>query len=184
MNLLNGAKTANYLTTGFWGDQCIVESEKYCTPNDVDGGFARRSSWTNLPDPSTWKIDASAPYFVYVDNETANGFEFNNFPFEVIPEGMTLVSDMSSNIASKPIDWTKYGVIYAGAQKNLGPSGMTIVIVRDDLIGRQRKDTPNMLDWELFAKSPVHFYNTPSGWPIYVAGLNFKYMLKEGGLAV
>lgn len=81
----------------------------------MDGGFARASKWTNLPDPANWNIDKSAPYFVYVDNETANGFEYNNFPFEVIPEGMTLVADMSSNIATKPIDWSKYGVIYAGA---------------------------------------------------------------------
>jgi phosphoserine aminotransferase len=73
---------------------------------------------------------------VYVDNETANGFEFNDFPYEVIPEGMLLVSDMSSNISTKPIDWTKYAAVYAGAQKNLGPSGMTVVIVREDLIGR------------------------------------------------
>lgn len=137
-----------------------------------------------MPDKSNWKIDSSAPYFVYVDNETANGFEFNNFPFEVIPEGMTLVADMSSNIASKPIDWSKYGVVYAGAQKNLGPSGMTIVVIREDLIGKHRADTPYMLEWKLFADSPVGFFNTPATWPIYVAGLNFKYMLKEGGIEV
>jgi len=137
-----------------------------------------------LPDQSTWNIDSAAPYFVYVDNETANGFEFNNFPFEVIPEGMTLVADMSSNIASKPIDWSKYGVIYAGAQKNLGPSGMTIVVIREDLIGKHRADTPYMLEWKLFTDAPVGFFNTPATWPIYVAGLNFKYMLKEGGIEV
>ena len=115
MNLLDGAKTANYLTTGFWGDQCIKEASKFCNPNDVDGGAARTSKWTTLPNPSNWNIDKSAPYFVYVDNETANGFEFNDFPYEAIPQGMTLVADMSSNIASKPIDWSKYGVVYAGA---------------------------------------------------------------------
>lgn len=184
MNLLNGHKTANYVTTGFWGDQCFDEAKKYCTPNEVDGGFARASAWRNLPDPSNWKIDPTSPYLVYVDNETANGFEYNNFPFEVIPEGMALVADMSSNIATKPIDWSKYGVVYAGAQKNLGPSGMTLVVVRDDLIGKHRKDTPYMLEWKLFADSPVQFFNTPATWPIYVAGLNFKYMLKEGGLSI
>lgn len=136
MNLLDGHKGANYLTTGYWGDQCIGEAAKWSMPNDVDNGFARASSWKDLSDPSTWRIDKTAPYFVYVENETANGFEFNDFPFEVIPKSMTLVADMSSNIASKPIDWSKYGVVYAGAQKNLGPSGMTILVVRKDLIGK------------------------------------------------
>jgi phosphoserine aminotransferase len=114
LNLLDGAQTANYLTTGFWGNQCFDEAKKYCVPNEVDF-TARESGWTTLKDPSEWNIDASAPYFVYVDNETANGFEFNDFPFEVIPEGMLLISDMSSNISTKPIDWTKYAAVYAGA---------------------------------------------------------------------
>lgn len=143
---------------------------------------ARESGWTTLKDPSEWNIDQSAPYFVYVDNETANGFEFNDFPFEVIPEGQLLISDMSSNITTKPIDWTKYAAIYAGAQKNLGPSGMTLVVVREDLLGKKRADTPYMLDWELFANSPNQDFNTPATWPIYVAGLNFKHMIAEGGV--
>jgi len=184
MNLLNGHRTANYLTTGFWGVQCIGEAAKWSTPNDVMVAMLNHLLGQICLTLSTRNIDKSAPYFVYVENETANGFEFNEFPHEVIPEGMTLVADMSSNIGSKPIDWSKYGVVYAGAQKNLGPSGMTILIVREDLIGKQRADTPMMLDWKLFADAPVKFFNTPATWPIYVAGLNFKYMLKEGGIKV
>lgn len=144
----------------------------------------RESNWKQIQDEAEWTIDKNAPYFSYVDNETVNGFEFNDFPFEVIPEGMELVCDMSSNITTKPIDWTKYGVVYAGAQKNLGPSGMTLVVVREDLLGKKRADTPVLCDWNCFANSQTQWYNTPASWPIYVAGLNFKHMLKEGGVPV
>ena len=99
-----------------------------------------------------------------------------------MPKGVPVVCDMSSDIGSRPVDWTKYGVVYAGAQKNLGTSGVTVVIVREDLIGKQAKDTPFLLDWELFDKAPNGYFNTPACYPIYVTGLNIAHMLENGGL--
>jgi len=93
---------------------------------------------------------------------------------------MTLVSDMSSNIGTRPIDWEKYGVVYAGAQKNLGPAGTCIVVVREDLIGKQRPDTPCLFDWKQFRDAPTKFHNTPACYPIYVTGLNLAHMKKLG----
>lgn len=132
-----------------------------------------------MPDPSTWSIDKDAAYFHYCDNETIHGVEFNDFPFDKV-EGMTLISDMSSNIGTRPIDWEKYGVVYAGAQKNLGPSGVCVVVVRDDLIGNHRPDTPVLFDWKQFRDAPNKFHNTPATWPIYVMGLNLAHMNKHG----
>lgn len=91
---------------------------------------------------------------------------------------MTLVADMSSNIGTRAIDWEKYGVVYAGAQKNLGPAGVCIVVVRDDLIGHERADTPVIFNWKTFRDAPTKFFNTPSCWPIYVTGLNLAHMNK------
>jgi len=91
-----------------------------------------------------------------------------------------LVCDMSSNFCSREVDWEKYGVVYAGAQKNVGPSGVTIVVIREDLIGKQRADTPILCDWEAFAKAPTQLYNTPACYPIYVCGLNIAHMKKNG----
>lgn len=95
---------------------------------------------------------------------------------------MTLVCDMSSDIGSRKIDWTQFGMVYAGGQKNLGPAGVTVVIVRDDLIGNHAKDTPFLLNWDLFNKSPGTYFNTPATYPIYVMGLNIAHMLENGGL--
>lgn len=99
-----------------------------------------------------------------------------------MPEGQILVSDMSSNFMSKPVDWSKYGVVYAGAQKNVGPAGVTFVIVRNDLIAGHRSDTPMLCDWETYSKAANTFQNTPSCWPIYMCGLNVAYMMEQGGL--
>ena len=125
---------------------------------------------------------ADAKYFHYCDNETIQGFEFKDFPFDKVPEGQILVSDMSSNFMTKPVDWSKYGVVYAGAQKNVGPAGVTIVIVRTDLIAGHRSDTPLLCDWETFSKAANTFHNTPSCFPIYMCGLNLAYMIEQGGV--
>jgi len=108
--------------------------------------------------------------------------ESTHFPFHLVPEGVPVVCDMSSDIGSRKIDWTKYGMIYAGAQKNLGTSGVTVCIIREDLIGKQAKDTPYLLDWNLFDKSPNGYFNTPACYPIYVTGLNAAHMIENGGL--
>lgn len=105
--------------------------------------------------------------------------EFHDFPFEKVA-GLTLVADMSSNIGTRPIEWEKYGVVYAGAQKNLGPAGVTVVVVRDDLIGNARVDTPVLLDWKTSKVAPNKLHNTPACYPIYVTGLNLAHMRKNG----
>jgi len=179
-NLLEDGEmqTANYLTTGTWSQGAIKEAKKYCNPNEVASNTA--NGYTTLSDD--WNVDANAKYFHYCDNETIQGFEFSDFPFDKVPAGQTLVCDMSSNFCTRPIDWSKHGVVYAGAQKNVGPAGITIVIVRNDLIAGHRKDTPMLCDWELFSKAANTFQNTPSCWPIYMCGLNIAYMLEQGGI--
>jgi phosphoserine aminotransferase len=132
-----------------------------------------------LPDVETWKIDKEAAYFHYCDNETIHGVEFKEFPYEVVGD-LTLVSDMSSNFCTRPIDWDKYGVVYGGAQKNIGPAGVTVCVIREDLIGHQRKDTPLICDWQTFDKAPNTFHNTPVTWSIYACGLNIAHMKKHG----
>ena len=127
-----GAK-ANYLTTGTWSQGAIAEAKKYGSATEVANN--KESKYTTVADPSEWKIDTDAKYFHYCDNETIQGFEFAEFAHDKVPAGQTLVCDMSSNFCSKPIDWSKYGVVYAGAQKNVGPAGICITIVRNDLIG-------------------------------------------------
>lgn len=171
----------NYLQTGTWSQGAFGEAKKYCDPNEVANN--KGSGYTQLADPSEWNIAEDAKYFHYCDNETIQGFEFNEFPFEKVPEGQTLVCDMSSNFCSKPIDWSKYGVVYAGAQKNVGPAGVTIVIARNDLIPGHRSDTPMLCDWEKFAGAVNTFHNTPCCWSIYMCGLNIEHMLEQGGLA-
>jgi|Transcript_6311 phosphoserine aminotransferase len=182
-NLLEDGErqSANYLTTGTWSQGAIDEARKYCNPNEVANN--KPSGYTTIAEPADWNIDASAKFFHYCDNETIQGFEFGDgFPFDRVPEGQTLVCDMSSNFLSREVDWSKYGVVYAGAQKNVGPAGATIVIVRNDLIAGHRSDTPLLCDWETFSKAANTFHNTPACFPIYVCGLNLAYMIEQGGV--
>lgn len=178
-NLCKDKTKASYLTTGAWSEQAIKEAKKVCQPSEV---APEHKTFNTVPSPDTWQIDAEASYFHYCDNETIHGVEFNDFPFEKVPEGVNLVCDMSSNFATRPIDWNKYGVVYAGAQKNLGPAGVCVVIVREDLVGHQRPDTPMLFDWKTFRDAPTKFHNTPACYPIYVTGLNIALM-KSNGLA-
>ena len=184
-NLLGGEKKfGNYLTTGAWGESAIKEAKKISTPTEVwpESG----AKFTTVPSADKWQINKDAAYFHYCDNETIHGVEFpgaESFPFDVVPEGMPLICDMSSNFCSRPIDWEKYSVVYAGAQKNVGPAGVCICVIRDDIIGTaMRKDTPMLFDWKLFRDAPTKFHNTPACYPIYVCGLNLAYMQRQGGL--
>lgn len=176
-NLLKDKTKVNYITTGAWSEAALKEAKKIATV--VEAWPESKSNYTTIPETSTWNIDKEAAYFHYCDNETIHGVEFNNFPFEAV-EGLTLVCDMSSNIGTRPIDWEKYGVVYAGAQKNLGPAGVCVVVVREDLIGHQRPDTPLLFDWKAFLNAPSKMHNTPACWPIYVTGLNLAHMKKNG----
>lgn len=175
-----------YLTTGLWSQQCITEARKLIpAANLIEVANSKASNFTQLPDPSTWKIDPEASYFHFCVNETVNGFEFTeeNFPWHKIPKDVVKVGDMSSNIGTRKINWDHFDVVYAGAQKNMGPSGCTIIIVKESLLGKAEKDVPIMCDWNTFEKAPGTYYNTPPCWAIYVTGINASYQNQMGGLS-
>jgi len=137
-----------------------------------------------MSDPSTWNIDPSASFMHVCVNETVHGFKIgeDNFPWHMFPEDLVVVGDMSSCIGTEKINWNRYQVVYAGAQKNLGPVGCTIIIVKNNLLGKAEKDVPVMCDWKLFEDSPGQYYNTPPCWCIYVTGLNCSYLNQTGGV--
>ncbi len=177
MNLLRGKTTADYLNTGEWSKKAIKEAKKYCTVNVVASSEDR--NFTYAPPQAEWKLNPDAAYVHYTPNETIGGVEI----FWTPDTGeVPLVADMSSTILSRPIDVSKYGLIYAGAQKNIGPAGVTVVIVREDLIGQTLPGTPSMFDYKLHADNDS-MYNTPPTFAIYIAGLVFKWLKEKGGLA-
>lgn len=176
LNLLNGAKTANYLNTGQWSKKAIKEAGKYCDVNVVASSEA--GNFANIPARESWNVDEAGAYFHYTPNETIGGVEFFAEP-EV---DMPLVADMSSTILSRSIDVNRYGLIYAGAQKNIGPSGLTIVIVRRDLLGNAHGLTPSMLDYKVHDGADS-MSNTPPAFAWYMAGLVFEWLLEQGGLS-
>ena len=177
MNLMRGKASADYLNTGEWSKKAIGEAKKFATVNVVATGADKNFSY--IPAFDTWKLDANAAYLHYTPNETIGGVEFNWVPDS---GAVPLVADMSSCILSRPIDVTKFGLIYAGAQKNIGPAGLTIVIVREDLLGNVLPGTPTMLDYKTHADNDS-MYNTPPTYGIYMAGLVFQWLKKNGGIA-
>ncbi|MEW5756851.1 MAG: 3-phosphoserine/phosphohydroxythreonine transaminase [Pseudomonadota bacterium] len=176
MNLLRGNKKADYINTGDWSKKAISEAKRYCQVNVAASTEA--GNFTTAPKQSELKLSSDASFVHYTPNETIRGVEF-----DYIPEtgGVPLVADMSSNILSRPIDVTKFGVIYAGAQKNIGPAGLTVVIVREDLIGQVIDGTPTMFDYKIHAENES-MYNTPPTYALYIAGLVFKWLKDNGGL--
>ncbi|PMB55002.1 3-phosphoserine/phosphohydroxythreonine transaminase [Coxiella endosymbiont of Rhipicephalus microplus] len=178
MNLMGNYKVAVYVDSGIWSQQAIKEARRYC--NLHVAASAKSFDYTTLPDQSTWDVPKKAAYLYYVDNETVNGIEF---PF--IPEtSLTLVCDMSSNLLSRPVDVSRYGLIFACAQKNIGIAGLTIVIIREDLLNcNPLPATPSFLDYTLHAKENS-LWNTPPTFAWYIAGLVFKWLKKEGGLSI
>ncbi|MBL1293657.1 MAG: 3-phosphoserine/phosphohydroxythreonine transaminase [Thiotrichales bacterium] len=177
LNLLGDKRKADYINTGMWSKKAIAEGKRYCDVNIVATGEA--GGFTSIPDVDTWHLDADAAYVHYTPNETIGGVEFHDIPDT---GSVPLVADMSSTILSKVIDVSRFGVIYAGAQKNIGPSGLTVVIVRKDLIGKESAMTPSMLRYQVQAEAGS-MSNTPPTFAWYVAGLVFKSLLKRGGLA-
>ena len=183
------SKNATYITTGLWSNQCITEARKMFPEDDPphEAFNGKSTRYTQISDPQQWEIDTNKSYIHYCQNETVHGIQFGDtadsrFPHDRLKD-MVVVCDMSSDIGSRVLDWNKFGMVYAGGQKNLGPAGNTVVIVREDLVGLHAKDTPFLLDWQLFDKSPGGYFNTPSTYPIYVMGLNLAHMLEQGGLA-
>jgi len=176
MNLLRGKKSADYINTGEWSKKAIKEAQRYGAVNVAASSEATRFS-TVLPQKD-WKLDPGAAYVHYTPNETIGGVEFSFVPDT---GNVPLAADMSSTILSRPIDVTRYGLIYAGAQKNIGPAGLTIVIVRDDLLGQVLPGTPSMFDYKIHADNES-MYNTPPTYAWYIAGLVFEWLKKNGGL--
>jgi len=177
LNLLGktGAK-ADYLVTGQWGEKAVAECKKWGAPSVVADGKPKK--YTHIPAPSEWKLSQDAEYFHYCSNETVNGVEFKEVPEVQVP----LVVDHSSNFFSKPIDFKKHVCIYAGAQKNIGPAGVTVVIVRDDFLSKELDLCPTAFSWKTYAKADS-MYNTPSCYAIYMMGLYLKYVKEVGGVA-
>jgi phosphoserine aminotransferase len=176
MNLLPPGGTADYFVTGTWSKKAVEEARKLGTVSVAASTEA--DAFSRVPEPSEWKLDPGAAYVHFTPNETIAGVEWQTEP-DV--GSVPLVADCSSDIFSKPIDVAKYGVIYAGAQKNLGPSGVTLVIIRDDLLARSSKALPTMLDYSVHAKEKS-LYNTPPVFGIYILGLVAKWMREQGGL--
>jgi phosphoserine aminotransferase len=176
MNLLRGKSGTDYVNTGQWSKKAIAEAKKHCGVNVAASG--EHSNFMSIPAQSEWKLDPQAAYVHYTPNETISGVEFHWVP-EV--GDVPLVADMSSTILSRPIDVSRFGLIYAGAQKNIGPAGLVLVIVREDLIGGAVAQTPTVFDYQLQAEADS-MYNTPPTYGWYLAGLVFKWLKGKGGL--
>ncbi len=177
LNLMPEGGGADYVNTGQWSKKAIAEGARYGAVKVAANGEADR--FTSIPPLDSWQLDPQASYLHLTPNETIGGVEFHWIPqVGDIP----LVADMSSTILSRPIDVGRYGVIYAGAQKNIGPAGLTIVIVRRDLLGRARETTPVTMNWAVQAENGS-MYNTPPTLAIYLAGLVFQWLKAQGGLA-
>ena len=176
MNMLRGHASADYIDTGAWSLRSIEEAHKYgqvkVAASSADTGY------TTIPPRETWQLDPDAAYVHICSNETIGGVEYAQAPDT---GAVPLVADMSSSILSRPVEVSKYGLIYGGAQKNIGPAGLTIVIVRDDLIGGALPCTPSAFDYRIVAEHGSMF-NTPPTYAIYIAGLVFKWIQARGGL--
>ena len=177
MNLLRGHSVADYVNTGEWSKKSIKEAQKYCSVNVAASGAD--SKFTAIPARETWKLSSDAAYVHICTNETIGGLEYHWTPDT---GDVPLVADMSSHILSRPVEVAKYGLIYAGAQKNMGMAGLTVVIVRDDLIGQALPITPSVFDYKQQSETDSMF-NTPSTYSVYIAGLVFKWLKRQGGLA-
>ena len=177
MNLLRGKTTADYILTGAWGKKAISDAKKYCTVNLAASSEGEK--FTSIPLFESWSLKKDAAYVHYTPNETIGGVEFHWVPDT---GEVPLVADYSSTILSRPIDVSRFGLIYAGAQKNIGPAGVTLVIVRDDLIGDILPITPSVYDYAKQAEADS-MLNTPPTYGIYLAGLVFKWLKAQGGLA-
>ena len=177
LNLAPAGATADYVVTGNWGEKAVAEAKRYVNVNVAADSSATK--FTTIPDPKAWKVTKGAPYLHYTPNETVFGVEYHDVPSV---SDAPLVADMSSTLLSRPIDVSRFGLIYAGAQKNIGPAGLVIVIVREDLLGRARRETPGVIDYKTQAANDS-MWNTPSTLSWYLAGLVFEWLAEQGGLA-
>jgi phosphoserine aminotransferase len=176
LNLLGNKPSADYINTGQWSKKAIAEAKRFCEVNVA--ATSEDTGFTSIPPRADWQLNPDAAYVHYTPNETIGGVEFH-----FIPEvgDVPLVADMSSTILSRPIDVSKYGIIYAGAQKNIGPAGITVVIVREDLIGKALPGTPSMFNYKVHAGAGS-MYNTPPTYSWYISGLVFQWLKALGGM--
>jgi phosphoserine aminotransferase len=175
LNLTGPNDIADYVVTGSWGKKAAAEAALQCVVNKA--ADSSDQNFTYIPDESTWQRSPEARYLHITSNETIGGVEFHFVPASAVP----IVADMSSTLLSRPIDVSNYGVIYAGAQKNIGPAGITLVIVRNDLLVPAREKLPHLMQWKSYAESES-MTNTPPTFAWYVADLVFQYLLRQGGL--
>ncbi len=177
LNLMGTAGKADYLLTGHWSTKAVAEAKRYGDISVVVD--TSDSKFTTIPASSDWHLHGDAAYVHYTPNETIAGVEF-----DAIPDTgeVPLVADMSSTILSRPIDVSRFGIIFAGAQKNIGPAGLTIIIIRDNLIGKAADSVPAMMNYQTFVKSGS-MYNTPPTFSWYMAGLVFQWIKDKGGIA-
>lgn len=177
MNLVHGAGTCDYIDTGYWSRKASAAAARYTKVNIA--ATALKSDFTTIPREHDWQLSKAPSYLHYTANETIDGLEFHWIPN--IDEDIPLVGDFSANILSRPLDVSRFGLIYAGAQKNIGPSGMTLVIVREDLLGRAHAYCPDVLNYQVLADHNS-MYNTPTTFAWYAAGLVFQWLKSLGGL--
>ena len=175
-NLLRGKTAADYLHTGHWSGKALLEARRFCQVNVALS--LEKNGYTSIPAPDTWQLNPDAAYVYYTENETIHGIEFHNIP---AAGDVPLVSDMTSSLLSHPLDIARFGVVFAGAQKNIGPAGLVIVIIRDDLLGGAPRDLPSMSDYAVHAREHS-MYNTPPTYSWYLAGLVLRWTLAQGGV--
>ena len=175
LNLLDGKSGADYVNTGQWSKKAIAEGRRFCDVNVA--ASSEDTNFSSIPPQEGWALGEDAAYLHYTPNETIGGVEYFWTPQVSVP----LVADMSSTILSRPIDVSAFGAIYAGAQKNIGPAGLTLVIARRDLFGRADPKCPAMLNWQV-ADEADSMYNTPPTFALYLAGLVFDWLAEQGGL--
>jgi phosphoserine aminotransferase len=174
LNLLRGKGKADYVATGEWSKKAIKEAKAFCDVHVAASSENKHFTYA----PKQWNVRKDAAYVHFCSNETIGGVEFHSAPKADVP----LVADASSHFLSRPVDVARYGLIYAGAQKNVGPAGLTLVVVREDLIGQAAKGTPSVMDYKLQAEADS-MLNTPPTYSMYIAGLVFKWLKQQGGLA-
>ncbi len=177
MNMLRGKTDIDFVVTGTWSEKSAQEAAKFAKVNIA--ASSKADGFTHIPEAASWKLSSTAAYLHICQNETIDGVEFAGAP-DI--GNQILVSDVSSMILSRPLDVSKYGLIFGGAQKNIGPAGLTIVIVREDLLGGALPYTPDVFNYAVQGKADS-MYNTPPTYAIYIAGLVFEWLKKRGGLA-
>jgi phosphoserine aminotransferase len=180
LNLSQGG-AMDFVLTGSWSQKSLKEAAKYGSARVAASSEA--DGFTTLPAPATWQIGADSRYVHICSNETIHGVEFQDLPdLQALGCDAPLVVDFSSHVASRPVDWSRVGLAFGGAQKNLGPAGLTLVIVREDLIGQALAHCPSAFDYKLVSDHQS-MYNTPPTYSIYIAGLVFQWLKKHGGIA-